>query len=213
LQPKALRFRRARRFQQHGKLQRLGVLRLIENHAKVFFANPLRDDRMLQQLFRERDLVTVRDESAVESKIEIIALHFRRHAGRRVAYPFSKRRKFLLPELSEPGVCRCETDRPAQVFPIAGVTCLPFPQFRLRFADVVAARLIDLLMDLGEIQGRTLRESWHLQNSRSRASRQFHEIPSLYEAQKRRAVFFAQRTTDARLILRKLLPEIVVVFD
>ena len=117
LQPKAPRFRRARRFQQHGKLQRLSVLRLVENDTKVFFANPLRGDRMLQQLFRERDLISVGDESVVESKIEIITLHLRRDAGRRIAYPFSQRRKFRLPQLCEHGVCRRETNRPAQSTP------------------------------------------------------------------------------------------------
>src|SRR5882724_3528205 len=166
LQPKTPRFWPASRFQQHGKLQRLGVLRLVENDTKVFFANPLRGDRMLQQLFRERDLISVGDESVVESKIEIITLHLRRDAGGGVADPFSQRRKFSLPELSEPGVCRRETNRPAQVFPLA--------QFRLRFADVVAARLIDLLIDLSEIERRTGRQPWHLQNSRSRPSRQLH---------------------------------------
>src|SRR5881409_1855575 len=98
LQPKALRFRRARRFQQHGKLQRLSVLCLVDDDTKAFFANSLRGDRMLQQLFRERDLICVSDESVVESKIEIITLHLRDDAGGGVADPFSQRRKFLLPE-------------------------------------------------------------------------------------------------------------------
>src|SRR5881275_2046407 len=134
LQPKTPRFRRPSRFQQHGKLQRLGVLRLVENDTKVFFANPLRGDRMLQQLFRERDLISVGDESVVESKIEIITLHLRG-----VADPFSQRRKFLLPELSEFSVCRRETNRPAQIFPIAAETPFPLAQFRLRFTDVVVS--------------------------------------------------------------------------
>ena len=49
----------------------------------------LRGDRMLQQLFRERDLISVGDESVVESKIEIITLHLRRDAGGRLAHRFS----------------------------------------------------------------------------------------------------------------------------
>ena len=87
LQPKALRFRRARHFQQHGKLQRLSVLCLVEDDTKAFFANSLRGDRMLQQLFRERDLIVVSDESVVESKIEIITLHLCRDARGGVADP------------------------------------------------------------------------------------------------------------------------------
>src|SRR5439155_137293 len=90
---------------------------LFKISRKVSFANPLRGDRMLQQLFRERDLISVGDQSVVESKIEIIALQFRRDARGGVADPFSQRRKFILPELSEPSVCRRETNRPAQVFP------------------------------------------------------------------------------------------------
>ena len=139
LQPKALRFRRARHFQQHGKLQRLSVLCLVEDDTKAFFANSLRGDRMLQQLFRERDLISVSDESVVESKIEIITLHLCRDARGGVADPLSQRRKFFLPELSKPGVCRRETNRPAQIFPIAGETLFPFAQFRLRFGDIVVA--------------------------------------------------------------------------
>src|SRR5213592_4832845 len=118
LQPKALRFGRARHFQQYRKLERLGILCLVEDDTKAFFANSLRGDRMLQQLFRERDLISVGDESVVESKIEIITLHLRRDARGRVADPFSQRRKFFLPELSKPSVCRRETNRPAQIFPI-----------------------------------------------------------------------------------------------
>src|SRR5213593_274794 len=117
LQPKTPRFRRVSHFQQHGKLQRLGVLRLVENDTKVFFANPLRGDRMLQQLFRKRDLISIGDESVVESKIEIITLHLRRDAGGSLADPFSQGGKFFLPELSEPGVWGRETNRPAQIFP------------------------------------------------------------------------------------------------
>src|SRR6266480_6733120 len=113
LQPKASRFGRAGRFQQHGKLQRLSVLCLVEDDTKAFFANSLRGDRMLQQLFRERDLISVSDESVVESKIEIVTLHLRCDARGGLADPLSQRRKLFLPELSKPGVCRCETNRPA----------------------------------------------------------------------------------------------------
>src|SRR6266700_7759092 len=109
LQPKPSRFRRARRFQQHGKLQRLSILRLVENDTKVFFANSLCCDRMLQQLFRERDLISVGDDSVVESKIEIITLHLRRDARGRIAHPFSQWGEFFLPKLCEPRVCRGET--------------------------------------------------------------------------------------------------------
>src|SRR5882762_7005236 len=154
LQPKTLRFRRARYFQQHGKLQRLSVLCLVEDDAKAFFANSRRGDRMLQQLFRERDLISVSDESVVESKIEIITLHLCRDAGGRGADPLSQRCKFFLPELSKPGVCRRETNGPPQVFPIAGVTFFPLLQFRLRLTDIVIA-LVRLCVNVREIESRT----------------------------------------------------------
>ena len=89
LQPKALRFGRARHFQQHGKLQWLSVLCLVEDDTKVFFANSLRGDRMLQQLFRERDLICISDESVIEAKVEIITLHLRRDTRGCVADPLS----------------------------------------------------------------------------------------------------------------------------
>src|SRR5258708_7052523 len=92
---------------------------------------------MLQQLLRKRDLIVVSDDSVVESKIEIITLHLCRDARGRGADPFSQRRKSFLPELSKPGVCRRETNRPAQKFPIAVETPFPFAQFRLRFGDIV----------------------------------------------------------------------------
>ena len=86
---------------------------------------------MLQQLFRKRDLISVSDESVIESKIEVITLHLCRDARGGVADPLSQRRKFFLPKLSKPGVPRCETNRPAQIFPIAGETLFPFAQFGL----------------------------------------------------------------------------------
>src|SRR4029453_8232386 len=148
----------------------------------------LRGHWMLQQFFREGDLISVGDESVVESKIAIIALHLCGDARGGVADPFSQRRKFLLPELSEPGVCRGETNRPAQIFPIAGETLLPLAQFCLRLGDVVAARLIHLLMDFSEIERWTRRKARRLENKRSRASDQLHEVARLNETQKHRAV-------------------------
>src|SRR4029079_1661511 len=136
-QPKALGFRRARHFQQHRKLERLSVLCLVENDTKAFLANSRGGDRMLQQLFRKRDLIVVSDDSVVESKIEIITLHLCRDARGGGADPPSQRRKFFLPELSKLGVWRRETNRPAQIFPIASEAAFPFAQFRLRFGNIV----------------------------------------------------------------------------
>ena len=148
---------RSRRFEQHGKLRRFGVLRLIENDAHLFFANARRCDWMLQQFFRQRDLISVRNESALESKIEKIALHFCRNTGCGVVYPFAQRRKFLSPKLCKLRVVRRETNRPTQVFPIARITFFPLAQFRLRLADAVAAHLIGLRVNLGEIERRAWR--------------------------------------------------------
>ena len=80
---------------------------------------------MLEQFFRERDLVSVSDKAALQSELAIIPLHLRGHAGGGIADPLAQRRKFLPPELGEPGVVRRETNRPAQVFPIAGITFFP----------------------------------------------------------------------------------------
>src|SRR6476469_5709988 len=126
LQPKALRFWGARSFQQHGKLQRLSVLCFVEDNAKVFFANSLPSDGVLQQLFGECDLIPISHESAIESKVEIVTLHLFCHACGCVADPAAERRKFLMPELSKPGVCCRETNRPLQIFPIAAEALFPF---------------------------------------------------------------------------------------
>src|SRR6476646_6604436 len=137
LQPKALRLGRTRHFQQHGELQRLRVLCLVEDDTKTFFANSRSGDWMLQQLFRERDLIVVSDQPAIESKSEIIKLHLCSDARGGGADPLSQRRKFFLPQLSKLGVWRSETNRPAQIFPIAAETPFPFAQFLLRFGDIV----------------------------------------------------------------------------
>src|SRR5262249_50618377 len=129
--------------------------------------------------------------SVVESKVEIVTLHLCCDARGCVADPSAKRRKFVLPELSKPGVGRCETNRPAQIFPIAGEARFPFPQFRLRFGDVVAARLIYLLVDLSEIERMAGRQLWRLQNSRACASGKLHEVARLHETQKGGPVLLA----------------------
>ena len=90
-----------------------------------------RGDRLLQQLFRERDLISVSDESVIESKVEIVTLHFCCDARGRVADPSAQGRKFLMPELSKPGVCRRETNRPSQIFPTRAKTRFPVAQFGL----------------------------------------------------------------------------------
>src|SRR6478672_1792327 len=176
LQPKALRLGRTRHFQQHGELQRLRVLCLVEDDTKTFFANSRSGEWMLQQFFRERDLIVVSDQPAIESKIEIITLHLCSDARCGGADPLSQRRKFFLPELSKPGIWRRETDRPAQIFPVAAETLFPFAQFRLRSGDIIVTlSLRRLRVDLSEIGRRTWRQTWHLQNSRARAPGQFHQ--------------------------------------
>ena len=79
------------RLQKHRKLRRLGVLRFIENAAKMLRANARSGERVLQQFLRERDLIAVGDEAALEAKFPVIALHFRGHAGSRLADPFPER--------------------------------------------------------------------------------------------------------------------------
>src|SRR5262249_12826937 len=103
------------------------------------------------------DLISVGNESVIESKIQIITLYFRRNAGGCVANPFSQRSKFFVPKLSESGVSCCETTRPAQIFPIARETLFPLAQFCLRFGNVFSARLVDPLVDLSEIDWLTRR--------------------------------------------------------
>src|SRR4029079_13354000 len=168
--PKALRFGRARHFQQDRKLQRLSILCLVEDDTKAFLANSWGSDRMLQQLFRERDLIVVSHHSVIQSKIAIITLHLCGDARGGSANPFSQRYKFFLPELGKLCICRRKTNRPAQIFPIPAETLFPFAKFSLRFRDVVAAGLIYLLVNVSEIGRWTWCQPRHLQNSRARAS-------------------------------------------
>src|SRR5437763_14844119 len=68
---------------------------------------------MFCQLERERDLVVVSQETALDSELAIVALHFRRHANGRLINPSTHRRERLAFDSNE--ILRLgKTNRPAE---------------------------------------------------------------------------------------------------
>src|ERR1051326_2430625 len=100
----------ARRFQKHGELRRLRILRLVKNDAVIFLANSPGCDRMPEQLPGQRNLVAVSDEAALEPKIEKSALHFGGDVDCGVINPSPQGRKCFAPEFGEVRVLGRETN-------------------------------------------------------------------------------------------------------
>src|ERR1700704_6806427 len=75
-QPAARRLGRTGNFRKDGKLCGIGVLRLVQNNAEIFFAQTPCCDRMLQQFVRQSDLVRISDEATLDAEIAKIALYF-----------------------------------------------------------------------------------------------------------------------------------------
>src|SRR6266404_339900 len=113
--PFTRRVRRPRDFEKNKELLRIGVLSLIENDAVIFFTNTLRDIWQTEQFGGERDLIGVSDRAARESKVPIIALHVRGHAGSARARPFSKRPKRFAPA-TDKLFFGCRARRPRREF-------------------------------------------------------------------------------------------------
>src|SRR4029077_16194042 len=97
LEPLGRRIRRPRDFEKDKELLRVGVLSLIENDAVILFANALRDVWQTEQFGGERDLIGIRDRAARESKVAIITLYVRCHAGSARVRPVAQRPKRLAP--------------------------------------------------------------------------------------------------------------------
>ena len=109
---------------------------------------------MLEQLVRERDLVGVGDDTALEPEIAIIALHFGRHAECRICDPAAERAKRFAPDSGELRVRARETIRPPEEFPIGIQTRFPVGQFFLRSLDRVAPACVPGAIDFAEIDVR-----------------------------------------------------------
>src|SRR5215831_4986497 len=93
LQPLAARFEGTRDLDEHEKLLRVGVLCFVEEDTIILFANSLREVWPLQQLHRERDLISISNRAASETELAVIPLHFCCDARRTCACPFSQRPK------------------------------------------------------------------------------------------------------------------------
>src|SRR5213075_234345 len=106
---------------------------------------------MLEQLVRERDLVGVGDDTALEPEIAIIALHFGRHAERRIGDPAAERAKRFAPDSGELRVRARETVRPTEEFPIRIQTRFPVGQVFLRSLDRVASAGVARAVNFAEV--------------------------------------------------------------
>src|SRR2546428_8149078 len=104
--PFARRVRLPRDFEKNKELLRIGVLSLVENDPVIFFTNTLCDVWQTEQFSGERDLIGIGDRASRESKIAIIPLHVRRHAGSAGARPFSQRPKRFAPATHKLFFCR-----------------------------------------------------------------------------------------------------------
>src|SRR5262249_21237886 len=107
LQPLAARFEGTRDLDEHKKLLRVGVLSFVEEDTIILFANSLREVWPLQQLHRERDLISISNRAASETELAVIPLHFCCDARRTCACPFSQRPKRFAPVHGKFSRCRC----------------------------------------------------------------------------------------------------------
>src|SRR5207237_9322836 len=87
--------------QEHKKLLRIGVLRFIENNAIILFANAPGYIRKPHQFSGERDLIGVPHQTALESKLAVIALHFGSNAKRTRVHPVAQRSKRFAPDAKQ----------------------------------------------------------------------------------------------------------------
>src|SRR5438105_3682004 len=86
---------RSSQLEQERELAWIGVLRFIENHAERFFTHFAPDLWMLHQLERERDLIVIRQQAALDPKRAIVSLHLSRDAKRCLIDPAPQRREGL----------------------------------------------------------------------------------------------------------------------
>ena len=129
LEPAAGRVRWPRHFEEDGKLCGIGILGFIEDNDRVELANPACGFWMLEEFIRERDLVGVGDDTALETKIAIIALHFARDADRGLVHPAAQRNKSLLPDFID-ALRRGAANRPPQKTGLFAITFLPCLELR-----------------------------------------------------------------------------------
>src|ERR1700716_1324531 len=85
VRPASSRLRRAARLEQDVELGRGGVLRFVEDDAEFFLADSRSGDRMLKKLFRERNLVVIGHETALQSEFAVVPLNFRSHTRGEIA--------------------------------------------------------------------------------------------------------------------------------
>ena len=88
----------ARHFEQDGELRGIGVLRFVQDDDRIESLRMRRAASGCAEVRRQRDLVRIGDDAALEAKVPIIALHLgaaTQRAG--LIHPAAQRNKALLP--------------------------------------------------------------------------------------------------------------------
>src|SRR2546421_12746988 len=111
---------------------------------------------MFCQLERKRDLVVISQETALDSELAIIALHFRRHANGRMINPSTHRREPLAFDSNE--ILRLgKTNRPAdEVLGITPSLLGAFQFLLIRRHGLKGRSFSNVSMNYAEIRIRTL---------------------------------------------------------
>src|ERR1022692_471894 len=206
--PNSCRFWRAHDFQEHQELLRIAVLRFVQNHSIIFLADSTRHIWLTHQLRRQIDLVGILNNAAFEAEIAVSALHFGRNAKRARVHPVAQRMESIAPAANK----------------IFGRACAGRPWNELaRFAPTLFPTLQFCLCLWNRTRGLTFSDSGvnfleaRVGTRRVRFRRtkidltfpgKLHQLAGLDTA-----ILFTQGTADGRLLLHKLIPQIVIVRD
>ena len=187
----------------------IGILRFIQEHPEIFGADFALNVGMLQQLQRERDLIVIRQHSALEPKLAIIALHLRRHTQRRLIQPSPHRRKgFALDwnEIAGLGIANWPANEISSLAP----NLFGAPQLLLKRRNSLQRRTFcDVSINRAEIRARAFFHG-RIDSIRLAVPTELHQLSHLNMTQKFAAIFLRERPPDLCLLLHELVPNLVI---
>ncbi len=189
--PDTGRFRWARDFKKNQELLRIGVLRLVQNHAIIFLADPPNDLWLLHQLCRQRHLVGIRDDASLEAEIAISLLHFGRDTKRARIHPITQWAESVAPAANE--IPRGAGARwPRNEFIRFAPALFPALQFGLRLWNRARRlTLCDRRKNLREVGIRAGCVRLDRAEIDLAFARQLHQLARLHVAQQDAPIFFA----------------------
>ena len=153
-QPFAGRLWRPRYFHENEELLRIGVLRLVQDDAIIFLTDAFCNIRNAQQFRGERDLIGISDRAACESKVAVIALHFRGHTRCARARPITQRAKRFPPATDKLSFGR-RARRPRRELVALLPAIDPIAQLSFRFWNIFGLCCLDRRFNFAEIAFRT----------------------------------------------------------